>query len=173
LLTLFSFIFFKEFCMSVAFFSHAASSAMMIISYVDPLCATSSFITRFAFLQSELMTRRSKQYVLIVIRFWSVGGCLHLLSTQCHIFYIQSFQDWIFCPRTIPVCVCVRVRVRARVCVYNFHIFGPILLKLWPHSLNKKLRWRFSQILKILLWWRHNGFFAVFQCGTLTSLIFI
>ena len=67
----------------------------------------------------------------------------------------------------------VRLYVCLSVVVSNFHNFGPILLKLGPHSLNKNLRWHFSQILKILLWWRHNGFFAVFKCGTLTSLIFV
>jgi len=78
-------------------------------------------------------------------------------------FYIQSFQDWICCPRTIPVCVCVCVCVCVSVPAFNFYIFGPILLKLGPHSLNKNLRWHFSQILKCLLWWRHNGFFCCFQ----------
>ena len=150
--------------MSVAFFSHAASSAMMIISYVDPLCATSSFITRFAILQSELMTSRSKQYVLIVIRFWSVGGCLHLLSTQCHIFYIQSFQDWIFCPRTIPVCVCVRVRVRARVCVclsgslistfldrFCWNLDHIVLTKNWDDAFLKFWKFCFDDVITAFL----------------------
>ena len=90
-------------------------------------------------------------------------------------FYIQSFQDWICCPRTDPcmcVCVCVCLSVCLSVVISNLHNFGPILLKLGPHSLNKNLRWHFSQNFKILLRWRHNGFFAVFKCGTLTSLIF-
>ena len=39
-------------------------------------------------------------------------------------YYIQSFQDWICCPRTIPVCVCMRACVHVsvpacmRVCVH-------------------------------------------------------
>ena len=70
-------------------------------------------------------------------------------------FYIQSFQDWICCPRTIPVCMCVCVCVCLSVCVsvrvFNFHIFGSILMKLRPYSLNKNSRWHFSHLKKIAL----------------------
>ena len=87
------------------------------------------------------------------------------------LFYIRSFKDWICCPRTIPVCVSVWMCVRVSVRGCNFHNFEPNLMKFGPYNLNKNLRWLFSQILKILFWWRYNGFFAAFQCGTYTSLI--
>ena len=37
-----------------------------------------------------------------------LGWKKHLTGTRLRyvLFYIQSFQDWICCPRTIPVCVC-------------------------------------------------------------------
>ena len=84
-------------------------------------------------------------------------------------FYIQSCKtEYVVPGRSLSVRACVCVSVCLSVVVSKFHNFLPILLKLGSHSLNKSLRWHFSQILNMLLWWRHNGFFAVFQCGTLT-----
>ena len=73
----------------------------------------------------------------------------------------------------VCVCVCVCLSVCVSVTASHFHKSWPMLMKIWPHNLNKKFRWRFSQILKILILWRHNDFFYVFQCGTLTSSVFV
>ena len=78
------------------------------------------------------------------------------------------------------VCECVCVCVYMCVCVYveafHFHNSWPISMKLGPHDLNKEFRWHFSQFLKTLIKWRHNGFFVCFVffflCGTLTSSFF-
>ena len=82
-------------------------------------------------------------------------------------FNIQSFQDWICWPRgspvCAPVCVCVCVRVCLSVSASHFHNSWSILTWLGPHDLNKNLRWYFSQNLKILIWWRHNGCFVCFS----------
>ena len=63
------------------------------------------------------------------------------------------------------VCSSVCVSIYSCMCVcsglWSPH-FLPILLKLGPHSLNTNLKWLFSQILKFLIWWRHNGFFKCF-----------
>ena len=37
------------------------------------------------------------------------------------------------------------------------------LMKLEPHDLNKILRWHFSQILKMLIRWRHSRHFICFR----------
>ena len=87
-------------------------------------------------------------------------------------FYIQSFHNWICCPRGDPclcVCLCVCLSVRA----FYLNTIGPISMKLGPHDLNKNLRWDFSQILEMLPQWRHNGFFDVLRWGTLTPSIFV
>ena len=54
--------------------------------------------------------------------------------------------------------------VRQFVCVC-FHKSWPMLMKIWPHNLNKKFRWRFSQIFKILILWRHNDFSIFFNAA--------
>ena len=59
----------------------------------------------------------------------------------------------------MSVCVSVCLSVTAS----HFHNSWPILMKLGPHDLNKILRWHFSQILKILIRWRHSGHFICFQ----------
>ena len=42
----------------------------------------------------------------------------------------------------------------------HFHNSWPIWMKLGPHNLNQNLRWHFSQIFKIIIWWRHIGRFV-------------
>ena len=63
----------------------------------------------------------------------------------------------------VSVCVCVCLSVCVSVTASHFHKSWPMLMKIWPHNPNKNLRWHFSQILKILIQWRHNGFFICFS----------
>ena len=60
----------------------------------------------------------------------------------------------------VSMCVCVSLCLS--VTASHFHNSWPIWMKLGPHNLNQNLRWHFSQILKFLIWWRHNGFFICF-----------
>ena len=84
------------------------------------------------------------------------------------VFIFSPFRtEYVVPGRSLSVCMSVFVSV----VVSNFLNFEPILLKLWPHNLNNNLRWHFSQIWKILLWWRHNSVSAVFQCGIITPSI--
>ena len=65
------------------------------------------------------------------------------------------------CPeQALSVRLCVYVCVCVSVTAFHFNTIRPILIKLRPIDLIKYLRWRFSQILKILLWWRHGGYFV-------------
>ena len=67
------------------------------------------------------------------------------------------------CPeQALSVRLCVYVCVCVSVTAFHFNTIRPILIKLRPIDLIKYLRWRFSQILKILLWWRHGGYFVYF-----------
>ena len=59
-------------------------------------------------------------------------------------------------------CLCVSMCVCLSVTASHFNNSWPIWMKLGPHNLNQNLRWHFSQILKFLIWWRHNGFFICF-----------
>ena len=104
---------------------------------------------------------------LIGISFFPLSFTKSIFSVISVFIFSHSRTEYVVPRRSLSV----RMSVCVSVVVSNFLNFGPILLKLGPHSLNKNLRWHFSQILKILLWWRHNGFFSVFQCATLTSLI--
>ena len=56
----------------------------------------------------------------------------------------------------LSVCLCVCLSVTA----FYLDTIRPILMKLGPHDLIKNLRWHFSQILKMLLRWRHGGHFV-------------
>ena len=62
-------------------------------------------------------------------------------------------------PVCASVCVCVCVSVTA----FYLNNIRPILMKLGPHDLNKILRRHFSQILKMLIRWRHSGRFICFR----------
>ena len=85
--------------------------------------------------------------------------------------YIQSFQmTEYFSPEralSVRLCVCVCMCVCMCVCVsvtaFYLNTIGPILMKLELHDLNKILRWHFSQILKMLIRWRHSGHFICFR----------
>ena len=57
----------------------------------------------------------------------------------------------------------VRLYVCVSVTAFYLNTIGPILMKLEPHDLNKILRWHFSQILKMLIRWRHSGHFICFR----------
>ena len=63
----------------------------------------------------------------------------------------------------VYVCLCVCVSVCLSVTAFYLNTIGPILMKLEPHDLNKILRWHFSQILKMLIRWRHSGHFICFR----------
>ena len=54
----------------------------------------------------------------------------------------------------------VRLSVCLSVTAFYLDTIRPILMKLGPHDLIKNLRWHFSQILKMLLRWRHGGHFV-------------
>ena len=87
--------------------------------------------------------------------------------SACFVFIFSHFKWLNILTRNEPsLCVCVCVYVC--VCVFlsvqanNFPNCRPILMKLGPHDYKQNLRWHFSQILKILLWWRHSGYFVRF-----------
>ena len=63
----------------------------------------------------------------------------------------------------VCMCVCVCVYVCLSVTAFYLKTIRPILMKLGPHDLNKILRWHFSQILKMLIRWRHSGHFICFR----------
>ena len=70
-------------------------------------------------------------------------------------FYIQSWvrKYQVVClSLCVSVCLCVCLSVCLSVVFSNFHNFGPILLKLGPHSLNKNLRWHFSVLFSSDMW---------------------
>ena len=51
---------------------------------------------------------------------------------------------------------------RATATAFYLNTIQPILMKLWPHDLIKNLRWHFSQILKMSLWWCYGSPFVCF-----------
>ena len=63
----------------------------------------------------------------------------------------------------VSVCVCVCVCVCLSVTAFCLNTIRPILMKLGQHDLIEILRWFFSQILKMLLRWRHSGHFICFR----------
>ena len=73
-------------------------------------------------------------------------------------YYIQSFQDWICCPRTIPVCVCVR----ACVCLYGplistflvrfcWNLDHIVLTKIWHDTFLKFWQFCFDDVITVFL----------------------
>ena len=69
---------------------------------------------------------------------------------------------------SVRLSVCVWLSVCLSVCLsvtaFYLDTIRPILMKLGPHDLIKNLRWLFSQILKMLLQWRHGGHFIWAIC---------
>ena len=63
----------------------------------------------------------------------------------------------------VYVCVSVCLSLCLSVTAFYLNTIRPILMKLGPHDLIKNLRWNFSQILKMLLRWRHSGHFICFR----------
>ena len=80
-------------------------------------------------------------------------------------FYIQSFHmtEYFSPERALSVRLYVCVCVCASVTAFYLNTIRPILMKLEPYDLNKILRWHFSQILKMLIQWRHSGHFICFR----------
>ena len=65
--------------------------------------------------------------------------------------------------RALSVRLYVCMYVCLSVTAFYLNTIRPILMKLGPHDLNKILRWHFSQILKMLIRWRHSGHFICFR----------
>ena len=92
-----------------------------------------------------------------------------------------------------PFCAFFYLSVNVGVCISLLSLISTISGRFWwnlDQCVLKKSTWWFSQILKVLIWWRHNFlvcfvlfffryfilffyyFFSVFQCGILISSTF-
>ena len=98
--------------------------------------------------------------LIATILSWFLWNLDHMILTKIWDYTFLRF--WKCCSNDVITSI-LRFFYAAPSCLPFFYNFRPIFMKLGPHHLSKNLRWHFSQILKILLQWRHNGYFEFFS----------